>query len=267
MYMDDHDLHSRVMEHLWSAASLLAKQGIHVGEDYKFEAITLQGSQNYGTHYEGSDVDTKMVVTPTYKSLLKGVKFNKTLILENGEHCDVRTAHDMIANICKGNINWIEGLYTEYTNHMEGTWWADMRNLRDDIVGAHRLKIMSAVYGMAQQKLASLYKPTQTTQPYFDQHGFDNKNFIHIMRLRDFAGEFVNTQDFAKSVWFAERGAELMHLVRDGAYSAVEAETRARFVITEMDTIYHYAKKEWEAHDPSVDFKKRLEDRYVEWVV
>ena len=265
MYKTDNDIHKRRIEHGSEAIRILHKQGLEMGVDYKFECITLQGSQNYGTSHEGSDIDTKMVITPTYKSLLLGVKFNKTLVLENGEHCDVRTGQDMIANICKGNINWIEGLYTAYSDHHEGTWWHDMRNIRDAIVYTHRLKIMSAVYGMAQQKLASLYKPTGTTQPYFDKHGFDNKNFIHIMRLNDFATEFVKTQDFAQSMWFAERGKYLMQCVRDGMFHAHEAETIARSAITQVDDLYATVKDKWEPAEP--EYQTSLEGRYVEWVV
>lgn len=265
MYTEE-TTHARIRNHTVEAVDMLRdRRGLHAGVDYYVEAVALQGSQNYGTNHEGSDVDTKMIVTPSYKSLLKGTKFNETLVLENGEHCDVKTGLDMISNICKGNINWIEGLYTKYTNHCDGTWWADMRNMRDSIVGAHRLKIMSAVYGMAQQKLASLYKPTGTTEPYFDKHGFDNKNFIHTMRLRDFAREFVKTQDFAHSMDYSVRGVEVMDFTKRGVYYSEQAEQMCINAISEMNTLYHHVSKAWEA--PEVDFKQRLEDRYVEWVV
>lgn len=265
MYKTETELNVRVIEHASEAIRLLGKEGLQIGRDYFYECTTLQGSQNYGTQHENSDVDTKMVITPSYKSLLKGVKFNQTLILENGEHCDVRTAQDMINNICKGNINWIEGLYTTYSDHNEGTWWADMCNLRDDIVGAHRLKIMSAVYGMAQQKKASLFKPTVTTKPYFDKHGFDNKNFIHIVRLHDFEKQFMETQDFAHSMDFSTRGAAFMERVREGGFGIDEAVSTVEALMESMNFMYHQVQHVWEK--PDVDFQQRLEDRYVEWVV
>ena len=31
--------------------------------------LVLQGSQNYGLDYEGSDIDTKLIVTPTFKEI------------------------------------------------------------------------------------------------------------------------------------------------------------------------------------------------------
>lgn len=265
MYVTDEEVRKRVIRHSYEALEKLKEKGLEVGVDYFVEATTLQGSQNYGTHHSGSDVDTKLVVTPSYRSLLKGVRFNETLILDNGEHCDVRTGQDMIANICKGNINWIEGLYTKFSaNFREGSWWADMCNLRDEIVGAHRTQIMSAVYGMSQQKQASLFKPTATTKPYFDEHGFDNKNFIHVLRLSDFAKTFYTTQDFAKSLDYSDRGRVTMHLIRSGGITADHAERIVAESVQMLGEIYQQTKCEWEK--PQVDFKKRLEERYVEWV-
>lgn len=256
----------RVEEHKFEACASLAADGIEVGRDFVIEAITLQGSQNYGTHHAASDVDTKMVVTPTYRALLEGTKFNQTVILDNGEHCDVRTGMDIIHNICKGNINWIEGMYTEYAVYDGGTWWADMVGLRDSIVVAVRKKILSAAYGMALQKVAHLYKPTATTKPYFDEHGFDNKNFIHIVRLCQFEQTFAENMDFGPALDFASSHADFMQQVRDGKFMASEVEKACKDILVNMDHLYKKKNEEW--GDVDIDAtRKQLEARYVEWIL
>ena len=49
----------RVEEHYDEALMSFAENNI-VG-------CFLQGSQNYGLEYEGSDVDTKLIITPSFK--------------------------------------------------------------------------------------------------------------------------------------------------------------------------------------------------------
>ena len=51
----------RVKEHYTEALSRFSEDRI-VG-------VFLQGSQNYGLDYEGSDVDTKLIVVPSFEDV------------------------------------------------------------------------------------------------------------------------------------------------------------------------------------------------------
>ena len=51
--------------------------------------IFLQGSQNYRLDYEGSDVDTKLLVVPSFKDICLNAKpISTTHIRANDEHTD-----------------------------------------------------------------------------------------------------------------------------------------------------------------------------------
>ena len=41
--------------------------------------VFLQGSQNYGLDYEGSDVDTKLIVVPTFKDICLNKYFSRSV--------------------------------------------------------------------------------------------------------------------------------------------------------------------------------------------
>ena len=60
-YHSDQWIMDRVQEHYNEALESFPKDRI-VG-------IFYQGSGNYGLDYEGSDVDTKLIVTPTFKDI------------------------------------------------------------------------------------------------------------------------------------------------------------------------------------------------------
>ena len=51
--------------------------------------LFLQGSQNYLLDYEESDIDTKLIVVPTFKDIALARKpVSTTHIRENDEHID-----------------------------------------------------------------------------------------------------------------------------------------------------------------------------------
>ena len=66
-YHSDHWIMDRVQEHYNEALESFPKDRI-VG-------IFYQGSGNYGLDYEGSDVDTKLIVTPTFKDIAMNKKY------------------------------------------------------------------------------------------------------------------------------------------------------------------------------------------------
>ena len=73
----------RVMEHLDEAKRFFSEDSI-VG-------IFLQGSQNYDLDYEGSDIDTKLIVCPTFKEIAFNKKpISTTHVMENNEHIDFK---------------------------------------------------------------------------------------------------------------------------------------------------------------------------------
>lgn len=77
--------------------------------------IFLQGSQNYNLDYEGSDVDSKLIVLPCFEEFVLNKKpTSYTHIMENEEHVDVKDIRLMFDCFRKQNINFVEILFTKY---------------------------------------------------------------------------------------------------------------------------------------------------------
>lgn len=76
--------------------------------------IFVYGSQNYGLATQNSDIDTKAVIIPTIEDLALHPVKTKTLIFDNGEHCEIMDIMHLVANYKKQNINFIETLFTSY---------------------------------------------------------------------------------------------------------------------------------------------------------
>ena len=67
--------------------------------------VFLQGSQNYGLDYEGSDIDTKCIVLPTLEDLIFNRKpVSTTHVLPNEEHLDLKDVRLYFQTFRKQNI-------------------------------------------------------------------------------------------------------------------------------------------------------------------
>lgn len=67
------------------------------GKHPEWVGIFLQGSQNYNLDYEGSDVDSKLIVLPSFEDfVLNKSPYSYTHIMENDEHVDVKDIRLML---------------------------------------------------------------------------------------------------------------------------------------------------------------------------
>ena len=74
--------------------------------------IFYQGSGNYGLDYEGSDVDTKLIVTPTLDDIIFTHKpVSTTHIRNNDEHTDWKDIRVMLQKFRKCDLNFTEILF------------------------------------------------------------------------------------------------------------------------------------------------------------
>lgn len=59
--------------------------------------VALQGSQNYGLDYEGSDVDTKALLVPSFEDIVFNKKpISTTHVRHNDEHIDLKDVRLMV---------------------------------------------------------------------------------------------------------------------------------------------------------------------------
>lgn len=86
-----------------------------IAED-RIIGIFLYGSQNYGTDTSASDIDSKVIVLPTFEDfcLRSNNLISQEVILDNGEHIDIKDIRIFRDNLYKQNINYIETLFTDY---------------------------------------------------------------------------------------------------------------------------------------------------------
>ena len=86
----------------------------HFPED-RIVAIVLQGSQNYGLETMYSDVDTKLILTPTFEDIaMNRQPISTTYIRADNSHTDWKDIRLMLKTFRSCNLNFLEILFSPY---------------------------------------------------------------------------------------------------------------------------------------------------------
>ena len=162
--------------------------------------IFLQGSQNYCLDYEDSDIDTKLIVLPTFKNIIHNDSpISTTFVRENDEHTDYKDVRLYVKNFMKQNINFLEILFTNFciVNKRFEEDWLGLRLNREKIAHYNCFRALKAMKGMTLEKYAALEHPYPTKVEVLDKYGFDPKQLHHILRLNDFISRYTQEESFA----------------------------------------------------------------------
>lgn len=166
---------------------------------YKLVGIFLQGSQNYGLQTRLSDVDTKGIILPSFKSIITNTKkTSKTLILPNNEHCDVKDIALMYECFTKSNINFLEILFTNF-KIVDKSYKKEIDELcshAEEIALYDYKRLIDSMIGMACEKRKALTHPYPATLHKIEKYGYDGKQLHHIIRLCEFLERLEQGESF-----------------------------------------------------------------------
>lgn len=185
-YHSDTEIFSRLHEHYDESKTLFPKDRI-VG-------IFLQGSQNYGLDTAESDLDTKLIVTPTFENIALNQKpVSTTHIRENNEHIDLKDIRLYIDTFRKQNLNFLEILFTEYFyfNSMYGKPWSKLLKHREEIAHYNFDRSLKSMCGIAAEKRHALQNPYPTKLDILEKFGYDPKQLHHLLRVKEYLERYI----------------------------------------------------------------------------
>lgn len=217
MYRSEAEVAKRVLEH----ADFVRER------KHNFFFVALQGSWNYDLGYEGSDVDTKALLIPTFKDIvLNRQPISTTAILPNNEHCDFKDARLMFQNFWKQNVNFLEIMFTPWVavNENFTNEYYQLKSLAEDIAHYDIKKALNSMCGMAHEKYFALERPYPTLIEKIEKFGYDGKQLSHIMRMEDFSDAYMAGKTFKEClVSFDAFSQEELMKAKRNEYSLEEA--------------------------------------------
>ena len=180
--MGYYDVMARVQEHYRDAVRLLS------GEENRIIGCFLYGSQNYGLDTETSDVDTVVLVIPSFHMIVFDKPEIKTHTYDNGEKIVFKDFRKFINDLRCGRPESIELLFTEY--YVLGpklyNIWYKLRHHREDIVKNCINDLLYTLRHIAENNMRNhVYRATPSTGRMFETHGYNYKISTYIIRIHD----------------------------------------------------------------------------------
>ena len=159
----------------------------------------LQGSQNYGLDYEGSDVDTKLIVVPNFKDICLNKKpISTTHVRENNEHTDWKDVRLYIETFRKQNLNFLEILFTDFyiINPIYMEQWQRLVSKREEIAHMNSYRAVKSMKGIALEKYHAMEHRYPTKVDILDKFGYDGKQVSHLIRVDDYLERYINGESY-----------------------------------------------------------------------
>lgn len=174
-------------------------RGVELYGESRIVGLFLQGSQNYGLDYEGSDIDTKLILTPTLEDII----FNRrpvstTHVMENEEHLDAKDIRLYIQTFRKQNLNFLEILFTEFkiVNPQYEKMWNVLVEHREEIARYNEYQAIKSMKGIAMEKYHAMKHPYPSKLALIENHGYDGKQVHHLIRVEDYIDRYIRGHSY-----------------------------------------------------------------------
>ena len=178
-------------------SNILKKQYNKFNADYEIFGIFLYGSQNYNLATPESDIDTKMIIIPSFENLVFDKPVSKTVSFPWGE-CDIKDIREMIKSYKKQNVNFIETLFTDYyyINPIYIHFFDELLSKREEIAHYDEHKALDCFNGLMMQAKKRLTKPTEATKEDIIRYGYHPKSLMNIYKYAAMAEKYINGANY-----------------------------------------------------------------------
>ena len=219
---------------------------------YNVLGVFLQGSQNYQLSYYGSDIDTKVILIPSFEDFVLNRKpVSTTLIKEDNSHIDLKDIRLMHDCFRKQNINFIEILFTKYKyiNPAYAAIYQPMFDNNEKIAHYNNYAAVNCIAGMVYEKHKAMEHPYPTLIEKIEKYGYDNKQLHHIIRCEEFLKRYINGVPYAECLIPTDK----QHLI-DIKSSYIYSLEEAREIANNSEEIVKKVKQQhMDTHEVAID--------------
>jgi predicted nucleotidyltransferase len=190
-FHSDEWIMNRIQEHYEEAKEYF--------DENRIVGIFCQGSQNYGLDYENSDIDTKLIVVPTFEEIAFNKKPHSTThVRANNEHIDFKDIRLYIETFRKQNLNFLEILFTPYkiVNPQYAEWWNRLVENREAIAHYDIHRAIKSMKGIAMEKYHAMEHRYPTKIDIIDKYGYDSKQLHHLLRVEEYLRRYINEESY-----------------------------------------------------------------------
>ena len=219
--------------------------------------VFLQGSQNYGLDYEGSDIDTKCIVLPTLEDLIFNRKpVSTTHVLPNEEHLDLKDVRLYFQTFRKQNLNFMEILFTKYkiVNPTYEPMWNRLIENNEQIARYNPVGAVKTMKGIALEKYHALEHRYPSKVELIDTWGYDGKQLSHLIRVDEYLARYIAGEPYADCL--ITKKPDLLIATKDMTNPKFTLEEARTIAGLHLSAVTHTADEFAAAHkDEPVDWR------------
>ena len=207
-------------------------EALNYFEESRIVGIFLQGSQNYGLDYEKSDIDTKLIVLPSFDDIAFNRKpVSTTHICENEEHIDFKDLRLYMQTFRKQNLNFLEILFTDFkiVNPQYEEFWNKLVANREAIARYNPYQAIKSMKGIAMEKYHAMEHPYPSKLDIIEKYGYDFKQLHHLLRVEEYIGRYIAGEKYADCL--RPQDPEYLLNVKRGLYDLDTARVIAKTAI------------------------------------
>lgn len=144
--------------------------------------------------YEGSDIDTKLIVVPTFEDICLNKKpVSTTHVRPNEEHTDWKDVRLYMETFRKQNLNFLEILFTPYSiiNPLYEEQWERLVEAREFIARMNPYRAVKSMKGIAMEKYHAMEHPYPSKLEVLAEWGYDGKQAHHLLRVEDYLERYI----------------------------------------------------------------------------
>ena len=251
-YHSDQWIIERVREHY--------NEALEYFHEDRIVGIFYQGSGNYGLDTPTSDVDTKLIVTPTFRDLaMNRQPVSTTHVRKNNEHIDFKDVRLYIQTFRKQNLNFLEILFTPYAiiNPLYRAEWDRLVEAREAITHYDPVRAIKSMQGVAYTKYKQLENESPSHIEAIKKFGYSPKELHHLFRVEEYISRYITGERYADCL--LSRQAEYLKRVKNGLFTLDDARFMAKVSIDNIDIM---CAEFLEACNPTVneDVNELLDD-------
>lgn len=208
------------------------EEALEYFDESRIVGIFLQGSQNYSLDYEGSDIDTKLIVLPTFEDIAFNKKpISTTHVRANDEHIDFKDLRLYMQTFRKQNLNFLEILFTPFkiVNPQYEPMWNVLVEHREEIARYNEFQAIKSMKGIAMEKYHAMEHPYPSKIEIIEKYGYDPKQLHHLLRVEEYIGRYIDGEKYEDCL--RPHDPEYLISVKKGLYNLEQARIIAKTAI------------------------------------
>ena len=209
-FHSDEWIMARLNEHYEEAKTLI--------DESRIVCLCLQGSQNYGLDYAGSDIDTKLIVVPSFEDIVFNRRpMSTTHVRHNNEHIDIKDFRLYRQCFEKQNLNFLEILFTPYkiVNPQYEQWWNHLVENREAIAHYDFHRAIKSMKGIALEKYHAMEHKYPSKVDIIERYGYDSKQLHHLLRVEEYLARYIEGRSYEECLIPTKETAERLRKIKE----------------------------------------------------